>query len=142
MTLGEKLKNQRKTNKYSQEKIAELVGVSRQAVTKWETDHSSPSTDNLIKLANIYHISLDELVNDSPTCPNDATKPVRKGNTALIIISILALVITLFILFFIITKNTLLLLLIELGILLIPISVGIYVLILLIKALNKYIHTS
>jgi len=62
MTLGEKIKMYRSQNGLSQEKIAELVGVSRQAVTKWESGQSAPSTTNLITLAEIFKISMDDLV--------------------------------------------------------------------------------
>jgi len=62
MTLGEKIKMYRSQNGLSQEKIAELVGVSRQAVTKWESGQSAPSTANLITLAEIFKISMDDLV--------------------------------------------------------------------------------
>lgn len=62
MELNEKLKNLRKKNHLSQEKIAELVGVSRQSVSKWEIGLSKPDTNNLIHLVDIYHISLDELI--------------------------------------------------------------------------------
>ena len=61
MTLGEKLKMHRTGRGLSQEKVAELVGVSRQAVTKWENNQTVPSTDNLMALASIYQISLDDL---------------------------------------------------------------------------------
>lgn len=64
MTLGEKIKAQRKRAGLSQEKLADLVGVSRQAVTKWEANQSAPSTDNLISLAGLIQIPLDELVSD------------------------------------------------------------------------------
>jgi len=52
----------RSQNGFSQEKVAELVGVSRQAVTKWELNQSAPSTANLITLAEIFKITLDDLV--------------------------------------------------------------------------------
>lgn len=61
MVLREKLVNLRKANNLSQEKVAELVGVSRQAVSKWETGLSKPDTENLMKLSEIFHISIDEL---------------------------------------------------------------------------------
>lgn len=64
MTLGEKIKTERKKSCLSQEKIADIVGVSRQAVTKWEADQSAPSTENLIALAGLFHIPLDELVSN------------------------------------------------------------------------------
>lgn len=62
MALSEKLKAYRVNKGLSQEKIAELLGVSRQAVTKWEAGQTTPSSDNLIALAKLYNVPLDELV--------------------------------------------------------------------------------
>lgn len=62
MTLGEKIKEQRIAHGLSQETLAEAMGVSRQAVTKWEADQSAPSSEKLIALAKLFHISLDELI--------------------------------------------------------------------------------
>lgn len=53
----------RKVNGYSQEELAEKIGVSRQAISKWERGESSPDTDNLIALARLYGITIDELIN-------------------------------------------------------------------------------
>ena len=50
MSLGEKIKACRQNAGMSQEKVAELVGVSRQAVTKWEANQSAPNTENMFKL--------------------------------------------------------------------------------------------
>jgi transcriptional regulator with XRE-family HTH domain len=61
MTLGERIKENRNRLGFSQEKIAELVDVSRQAVTKWEANQSIPCMENLITLADIFGISLSEL---------------------------------------------------------------------------------
>ena len=61
MDFGKKLSELRRQNGISQEKLAEMVGVSRQAVTKWESGKSNPDTENLIRLAEIFGISLDEL---------------------------------------------------------------------------------
>jgi len=52
----------RKKHDLSQEELAEKLGVSRQAVSKWERSEASPDTDNLIALAKIYGLSLDELI--------------------------------------------------------------------------------
>lgn len=52
----------RKKQGLSQEELAEKLGVSRQAVSKWERSEASPDTDNLIALAKIYGLSLDELI--------------------------------------------------------------------------------
>ena len=64
MTLerANRLYELRKKNNLSQEELAEKLGVSRQAVSKWERSEASPDTDNLIALAKIYGLSLDELV--------------------------------------------------------------------------------
>lgn len=52
----------RKQHGYSQDELAEMLNVSRQAVSKWERSESSPDTDNLIALARLYGVSLDELL--------------------------------------------------------------------------------
>ena len=52
----------RKKHNLSQEELAEKIGVSRQAISKWERAEASPDTDNLIILAKIYGVTLDELL--------------------------------------------------------------------------------
>jgi len=142
MTLTHNLQQYRKLNKYSQEKLAELLGVSRQAVTKWENGQSAPSTENLIKLTVIYKIALDDLINDRPETTIVDSKP--KGNSKLkligglwaIILSVLFIIgifstgldaLKIWYLFFLAIIITIILILI-------------YFLILSAKALNKYIQ--
>lgn len=60
--LGNRLAELRKQHGLSQEELADQLGVSRQAVSKWERGEASPDTDNLIELSRIYGISLDELL--------------------------------------------------------------------------------
>lgn len=60
--IANRLVKLRKEKGYSQEELAEKLGLSRQAVSKWERAESSPDTDNLICLAKLYNISLDELL--------------------------------------------------------------------------------
>ena len=62
LELVEKLQKLRKDNNLSQEQLAEKIGVSRQAISKWERGEATPDSDNLICLAKIYNISLDELI--------------------------------------------------------------------------------
>ncbi len=62
MTLGERIQQVRKRHGLSQEALAEKLDVSRQAVSKWETGLSNPDTQNLILLAELFEISVDELV--------------------------------------------------------------------------------
>jgi transcriptional regulator with XRE-family HTH domain len=61
--VANKLVKLRKKYGYSQEQLAEKIGVSRQAVSKWDRSESSPDTDNLIALAKIYNLSIDEMLN-------------------------------------------------------------------------------
>jgi transcriptional regulator with XRE-family HTH domain len=70
--LGENIAHYRKERGLSQEKVAEYMGVSRQAVTKWESNISKPSSDNLIKLAKLFEISVDVLLDneEKETLPN------------------------------------------------------------------------
>jgi transcriptional regulator with XRE-family HTH domain len=60
--ISNRLVELRKKNGYSQEQLAEKLGLSRQAVSKWERAEASPDTDNLICLAKLYNVSLDELL--------------------------------------------------------------------------------
>lgn len=64
--LADRLVELRKENKLSQEALAEKLGLSRQAISKWERAEASPDTDNLIALATLYGISLDELLGNEP----------------------------------------------------------------------------
>ena len=60
--LGEALKARRAAANYTQEYVAETLGVSRQAVSKWESNASEPSTANLMALARLYQVTVDELL--------------------------------------------------------------------------------
>ena len=61
-TLGETLKEYRTNCKMTQEFVAESLGVTRQAVSKWESGTSDPSTSNLLALAKLFGISVDDLL--------------------------------------------------------------------------------
>ena len=61
-SLGEVLKEHRVRCKMTQEFVAESLGVSRQAVSKWETGTADPSTSNLLALAKLFGISAEELL--------------------------------------------------------------------------------
>ena len=62
MDFGDKLKQYRLKEGLSQEQLAEKIGVSRQAITKWETKRGLPDVENMIILAEIFKLTLDELV--------------------------------------------------------------------------------
>lgn len=62
MSLEVNIREKRKAKKFSQEYVAEKMEVSRQAVSKWETGKSEPSTNNLKKLAELFSCSVDDLL--------------------------------------------------------------------------------
>ena len=64
MSFQEQLQNLRKGKGLSQEKLAEALGISRQAVAKWEVGHSYPDIARLIALSDFFKVSIDKLVND------------------------------------------------------------------------------
>lgn len=64
MTFAEKLKSIRKQAGMSQEQLAEKLGVSRQAVTKWETDAGIPDIENIMAISVLFDISIDELLSN------------------------------------------------------------------------------
>lgn len=65
MTLGDKLSKLRKENNYTQEELSDVLGVSRQAVGKWESDITYPETDKLIRISELFNCSLDYLLKDT-----------------------------------------------------------------------------
>lgn len=73
--IANRLVNLRKSNNLSQEALAEKLGISRQAVSKWERAEASPDTDNLILLSRLYGISLDELLKTEDEIPMAETEP-------------------------------------------------------------------
>ena len=62
MTLGERIYCMRKEKGLSQEQIAKELEVSRQSISKWELDQTTPEIDNLIKLSEIFNVSIDTLI--------------------------------------------------------------------------------
>lgn len=62
LEIAGRLVQLRKQHNFSQEELADKLGISRQAVSKWERAEASPDTDNLISLARLYNISLDDLL--------------------------------------------------------------------------------
>ena len=68
---AQRLADLRRSKGFSQEGLARKLGLSRQAVSKWERAESSPDTENLISLAKLYGVSLDELLNPSDEIEDD-----------------------------------------------------------------------
>ena len=65
MTIGEKITELRKKNNYTQDKLSDKIGISRQTLSNWEGDITSPDLRQASILAQIFNISLDELVNNN-----------------------------------------------------------------------------
>lgn len=86
LAMAQRLVNRRKAAGLSQEALAAQLGVSRQAVSKWERSESSPDTDNLIALAALYGVSLDELLYgeavDDANCSEDSDAGAETSDEA------------------------------------------------------------
>ena len=67
MTLCEKIARQRKELNYTQEQLADILGVSRQSISKWESDIAYPETDKLIELGKLFDCSMDYLLKEEVT---------------------------------------------------------------------------
>ena len=67
MTLGEKIAIQRKELNYTQEQLADILDVSRQSISKWESNIAYPETDKLIVLGKLFNCSMDYLLKDEVT---------------------------------------------------------------------------
>ena len=65
MSFGTKLVEQRKKYAYSQEQLSDKIGVSRQAISRWEADDTLPDANNLKKLSELFQISIDELLENN-----------------------------------------------------------------------------
>ena len=76
-TLGERIRAARQAAGLSQEKLAERLGLTRQAVTKWETGHSAPSTENLLHLAEVLGVPVTALLGEEAREPQLPGQPVR-----------------------------------------------------------------
>ena len=62
MTIAEKIKQLRKDNNMTQEDLAEKLNVSRQTISKWETNITIPDADNIVAISKLFNITTDELL--------------------------------------------------------------------------------
>ena len=76
MKFGENLYNLRKNAKMSQEKLAEKMSVSRQSISKWENGESYPEMDKILKLCNIFHCKINDLVHEDLTDINSLDEEI------------------------------------------------------------------
>ncbi len=88
MTLGEQLKTLRQRTGFSQELVAERIGVSRQAVTKWEAGQTIPTAENLAALSQLYQVPLEGLMEDrSAQVREGEDNPMLRENRTVIALS-------------------------------------------------------
>lgn len=81
MTIGEKILNMRKARGWSQEDLAERVGVSRQAVSRWEADSAKPDADRIIAICDLFGVSADYLLRDMAGERQEAVNLPTTNNT-------------------------------------------------------------
>ena len=80
MKLPEKIQRERKKMGLSQEKLAEKIGVSRQAITKWENGLASPELEKIVSLSECFKVSTDYLLKDNIPEPTPPQESALKGN--------------------------------------------------------------
>lgn len=81
MKLGDKIAKQRKELNYTQEQLAEILGVSRQSISKWESNMAYPETEKLIELGKIFDCSMDYLLKEEITEKSGvAFSGLKEGN--------------------------------------------------------------
>ncbi len=121
MKFSEKLQKLRKENKMSQEQLADMLDVSRQSVSKWESGQTYPEMDKLISMCKIFKCSLDELTNDEIKEVNSSSK--NKNNFSNLIDELLELINRSFSIFKNMEKKDIVNIAIEMGVLLILLAV-------------------
>ena len=110
MYISKRLKELRTASGFSQEKLAELLDVSRQTISSWENERSYPDVHNLIMLCDIYSVSLDDLMKgdieimkkevsntDWSKAPQDAIQLIQSGLVMIIglLIAVIGLILLL-----------------------------------------------
>lgn len=81
MTFGERLQALRQRAGMSQDQLAERLGVSRQAVSRWERDETMPETDKVIALADLFGVTTDYLLRPQPESSETETKKPPREKT-------------------------------------------------------------
>lgn len=82
MNFAEQMRELRKQRKLSQEEVAWALGISRQAVAKWELGQSWPDLDNLIRLSDLFQCTVDQLLREPQNCAKQTEQPLQRGDQA------------------------------------------------------------
>lgn len=80
MSFGENLKNIRRHKNITQEELAEILGVSRQAVSKWESNNGYPETDKLLIISKTLDVSVDYLLKDASIIKDNTEKIISQSS--------------------------------------------------------------
>ncbi|MDF2609674.1 MAG: transcriptional regulator, family [Lachnospiraceae bacterium] len=80
MTIGEKILKLRTKDGLSQGTLAEFLDVSRQSISKWETGQAKPDVDKIVKLSEIFHVTVDYLVKDNDNLEDEQEIPAYEQN--------------------------------------------------------------
>lgn len=90
MTFGTKLQNLRKSKNMSQEDLANILDISRQAISKWELDQSFPDTSNIIRISKLFNVTTDYLLLDNSDIPptSNSLRPDKTKSYIIILASI------------------------------------------------------
>ena len=83
MTMGEKILNMRKARGWNQEELAERVGVTRQAVSRWESDSAKPDADKIIVICDLFGVSADYLLRDQYSGERSVSQAEKQPSGAL-----------------------------------------------------------
>lgn len=83
MTFGEKILNMRKARGWNQEELADRVGVTRQAVSRWESGSAKPDADKIIVICDLFGVSADYLLRDQYSGEGSAVQQEKQPATAL-----------------------------------------------------------
>ena len=84
MTLGEKITELRKNKNLSQIQLAEQLGVSRQAISKWESGNTMPGIDSIIEISNFFDVTIDSLLKDGDDFTQNKTSDTCTENESII----------------------------------------------------------
>ena len=77
MEIGPRIKEQRELKNWSQDELAEILNISRQSISKWELNKVYPSIDMLIKMSDLFDVSLDELIKGDKALKRQLLKPIN-----------------------------------------------------------------
>ncbi|MGX7024956.1 helix-turn-helix domain-containing protein [Vagococcus hydrophili] len=80
MTLGRRLKQVRVEKGFSQAEVADFLNISRQSISRWETDKAYPDLDNLVELSKYYEVSIDELLTETKVLQHEINQKTDQMN--------------------------------------------------------------